>query len=189
MQIVTTAIVAAAAIVQLSPTAKLVRSDPVLVRAVVDGDTVVVAGVGRVRLLGVRAPELGRRYDSGEPFAQEARDRLTSIVLNRWVRLERETMRNPDTHHAAYVLTEDGVFVNALLAREGLVRVTAHARLARLAELQQAESDARAFRRGMWGAAPQAAASGYTRASGARRSPGRRHKPPAQHAKQKPSAQ
>ena len=40
---------------------RVTRSQPVLVRAVVDGDTLDVVSFGRVRLLGIDAPELGTR--------------------------------------------------------------------------------------------------------------------------------
>src|SRR5580765_9093702 len=86
------------------------RSDPVLVRAVLDGDTIDVATFGRVRLLGIDAPEIGRGFDTAAPFARAARDRLAELVLHRWVRLEIEDDRS-DAYgrHLAYVLREDGL--------------------------------------------------------------------------------
>jgi len=129
------------------------RSEPVVVRAVIDGDTIDVVTVGRVRLLGIDAPEIGRGFDTAAPFAREARDRLTTLVLHRYVRLEQESQTlDAYNRHLAYVLREDGMFVNALLVREGLARISARLPLTRLGELQQAEREARAFRRGMWGA-------------------------------------
>jgi len=159
--------------------ARATRSDPLLVRAVVDGDTIDVAALGRVRLLGIDAPEIGRGFDTSAPFAREARDRLSALVLHRWVRLEQEGAAfDAYDRRLAYVLTEDGTFVNAALVREGLARVSARMPLSRLAELQRAESEAQAFRRGMWGAAPQIPAASYTGRSKARRSPtSRTHKP------------
>jgi micrococcal nuclease len=148
------------------------RSDPVLVRRVVDGDTIDVATLGRVRLLGIDAPEIGRGSDTSAPFAREARARLAALVLHRWIRFEQDGAPL-DTYHRrlAYVLTEDGVFVNALLVREGLARVTARVPLSRLDELRRAESDAQAFRRGMWGSTPSIPMPGYTGRSKARRPP------------------
>jgi len=171
MQILPVTLAAAVAILQSwSPTPKIVRSDPVLVRTVVDGDTIDVATVGRVRLLGIDAPELGRGYDTAAPFAKEARDRLTSLILHRWVRLEQEGQPlDKYSRHLAYVLTEDGVFVNAALVGDGLARVTARTPLSRLPELQRAEAEAQAFRRGMWGQTPPVPATGYTRPSGTTR--------------------
>jgi endonuclease YncB( thermonuclease family) len=160
------------AIQTLSPNNRITRSDPVLVRAVIDGDTIDVSTVGRVRLLGIDAPELGRGFDTAAPFARESRERLTSILLHRWIRLEQEgPALDAYNRHLAYVVTEDGQFVNATLVREGLARVSARLPLIRLAELQRAEAEAQAFRRGMWGGTPQIPPTSYTSGSGSSRTP------------------
>ena len=181
MQILIAAAVFAVAVPQTSSfSTRVTRSDPVLVRSVVDGDTIDVATVGRVRLLGIDAPEIGRVFDTPAPFGREARDRLTQLVLHRWVRLEQEgAALDVYSRHLAYVLTEDGQFVNATLVREGLARVSARLPLARLPELQRAEADAQAFRRGMWGAAPPIPAPSYTGRSKASRPPTSRTQTPA----------
>lgn len=130
------------------------RSDPVWVRAVFDGDTIAVSTLGRVRLLGIDAPEIGRGFDTAAPFGREAKERLAALVLHRWVRLETDgPHRDGYQRRLAYVIREDGVFVNAVLVREGLVRVTARQPIVRLDELKRAETEAQRFRRGMWAAA------------------------------------
>ena len=114
------------------------RSDPVLVKAVPNGDTIAVAPFGTVTLLGIDAR------------AADARDRLASLVLSRWVRLEFDD--DPRSHagrRRAYVFTDLNEFVNATLVREGLARV-ARGQFARRAELERAEAEARALRRGIW---------------------------------------
>jgi micrococcal nuclease len=155
-----------------SPRGGVTRSDAVLVRYVFDGDTIDVASIGRVRLLGIDAPETGRGFDTPAPFAADARARLAALVLRRWVRLEYEGVRTDKyNRRLAYVFTEDGQFVNAVLVRDGLARVSARTPLARLRELQRAQADAQASRRGMWRLAlrePQACErpsrrAGYTR--------------------------
>jgi endonuclease YncB( thermonuclease family) len=181
MQILIAVAAAAVAAIQTSPlTARVTRSESVLVRSVVDGDTIDVVSVGRVRLLGIDAPELGRGYDTSAPFGREARERLAQLTLHRWVRLEQEgASLDVYNRHLAYVITEDGLCVNAALVRDGLARVSARQPLTRLAELQRAEGEAQAFRRGMWGSAPQIPAPSYTRRSKASRSPTSRSKTPA----------
>jgi micrococcal nuclease len=119
------------------------------VRTVVDGNTIDVAGYGRVRLAGVRAPKLGRGGLDGEPFARDARERLEGIVTHRFVRLEFPSV---SSRSAAYVLLEDGTFVNALLVREGLARLAGRPAGARGDDLQRAQQQAMGARRGIWGA-------------------------------------
>jgi micrococcal nuclease len=158
MQILIISLVAAVAAIQTpSVNPGLTRSASVMVRAVIDGDTIDVAMIGRVRLLGVDAP---RR---AEPFAREARERLAVLVLRRWVRLEHDGSA-PGVIRA-YVVRDDGLFANAVLVREGLARVNARRAPVRLAELERAEAEARSFRRGLWGSAPQSPGAGYTRRS------------------------
>src|SRR2546426_11676172 len=94
MQILPSVLAAGVALFQLAaPTTRVTRSESVVVRAVFDGDTIDVATYGRVRLLGIDAPEIGRGYDTPAPFGREARDRLASLVLHRWVRLGQEDQR------------------------------------------------------------------------------------------------
>ena len=127
------------------------RSESLLVRAVIDGNTIDVVTFGRVRLLGIDAPKIGRGFDRSAPLALEAREKLGSLVLNHWVRLEHEARNvDPRSRVSAYVVREDGLFVNAALVREGLARVRTRPRLTRLAELERAEREARSFRRGLW---------------------------------------
>ena len=180
MQILIAVALAAVAAIQTSSSARVTRSESVLVRAVIDGDTIDVSRFGRVRLLGIDAPEISHGLDTSAPFGREAHQRLTSLVLHRWVRLEQEgAALDVYNRHLAYVLTEDGLCVNAALVRDGLARVSARQPLTRLPEFQRAEAEAQAFRRGMWGSTPQIPAPSYTRRSKASRPPTSRTKKPA----------
>jgi endonuclease YncB( thermonuclease family) len=139
------------------------RTDPVLVRTVFNGDTIDVAAVGRVRLLGIDVPEVGHGLATSAPFAVEAKARLTALVLHHWVRLEQDGERlDVYNRHLAYVTTGDGLFVNAIMVREGFARVSARTALKRLGELKSAEREAQEARRGIWGSAPSIPATSYT---------------------------
>ena len=166
MQVLLILVYAVVAVFAAPTDRRLPRSELVLVRAVFDGDTIDVTTFGRVRLLGIDAPEIGRGFDTSAPFAFAARDKLASLVLHRWVRLESDgDTTDVYRRRLAYVLTEDGVCANTVLVREGLARVTARLPLARLAELKAAEAEAQSFRKGMWGGAPPSKSPGYTRRS------------------------
>jgi endonuclease YncB( thermonuclease family) len=65
------------------------------------------------------------------------------------VRLERTSGR-AGRNAGAYVWTEDGVLLNALMLREGLAQLSTSGRVARADELAAAEADARSARRGIW---------------------------------------
>jgi micrococcal nuclease len=133
-----------------------------LVTRVIDGDTIDVAGLGRVRLLGIDAPEMGGPFERPAPFAVEAREALQSLALHQWARFECDGDRT-DVYgrRLAYVLLETGVFVNARIVRDGLARVSARRRLRRWDELRSAEAEAQARRRGMWGDRPRVPPESY----------------------------
>ena len=155
MQFLLALAVAAVAAAQTSPALK--RSESLLVRAVIDGDTIDVVTIGPVHLLGIDAPSIGRRSETASPFGREARDRLAALVLHRWIRLEREITRfDAHVRRPAYVMREDGLFVNAVMVPEGLTRLSVRLPSAHLAELQRAEHEAQVFHRGIWGHAGEA---------------------------------
>ena len=178
--------VALAAVQILSTTARLTKSDPVLVTAVHDGESITVQSIGRVRLLGIDAPAIGRGVDPSAPFAREARERLAGLVLNRWISLEFEgPVHDRANRHLAYVITGDGQLVNAVLLRDGFARVAGPASLTRLAELKRAEGEAQTARRGVWGPPPAIAPTSYTRPAGATRSSAPKTSKPTQGKKKK----
>ncbi len=134
-----------------------------LVTRVFDGDTVEAAGVGRVRLLGIDAPEIGGPFERPAPFAIEAREALQALVLHRWVRFECDGARR-DVYGRSlfYISLESGEFINATLVRTGMARVSARTRLRRWDDLRRAEEDAQSRRRGMWGDRPRIPSPSYT---------------------------
>jgi micrococcal nuclease len=134
-----------------------------LVTRVFDGDTVAAAGVGRVRLLGIDAPEMGGRFERPAPFAIEARETLQSLVGQHWVRFECDGQRR-DVYGRSlfYVLLENGELINATLVRAGMARVSARTRLRRWDDLRRAEEEAQSRRRGMWGQQPRVPIPSYT---------------------------
>ena len=53
---------------------------PGRVRYVIDGDTVVLAGGGKVRLIGIDTPELGHDGTVDQPYARQAREFLVALL-------------------------------------------------------------------------------------------------------------
>jgi micrococcal nuclease len=144
LQILTTILVAT--IASQSP---LARPEFVAVRGVVNGSTIDVASYGRIRLAGVKAPRPNHAGLPPEPFAAEARQRLEAMLTHHLVRLE---FPSSSSRTSAYVVLDDGTFVNALLAGEGLVLVTVRGRGLRPDALLRAQATAQAERRGIWSA-------------------------------------
>lgn len=129
------------------------------VRAVVDGDTIVLAepidGADQVRLVGIQAPKLplGRRGFRTWPLAAEAKAALEALVLGKAVDLAFGG-RRLDRHGRllAHLFAADGTWVQGALLRTGMARVYSFSdNRSRIAGLLAEERAARAARRGIWG--------------------------------------
>lgn len=85
---------------------------------VVDGDTIDVEGVGRIRLVGVNTPE------RGQPGYREAKDFVKSMCLGRTVQLDIDDAKRHDKYgRVLAVVYVDGVNLNRELLRRGYAEV------------------------------------------------------------------
>jgi micrococcal nuclease len=130
---------------------------------VVDGDTIVVRLAGqheRVRLIGIDTPESVKPGSPVECFGKEASGHLASLLpQGTVVRLEGDAeQRDRYGRLLAYVYRDpDGLFVNAVMARDGFAQpLTVPPNVAHTAELAAAARSARESRRGLWAACPTA---------------------------------
>jgi micrococcal nuclease len=128
---------------------------------VVDGDTVDVligAGKERVRLLGINTPESVDPRKPVECYGKEASKRTAELLpRGTRVRLVRDVeARDKYGRLLAHIYrVDDGSHVNLTLAREGYARIlTIPPNGADVAELTAAANEARAAKRGLWGACP-----------------------------------
>lgn len=128
-------------------------TEGVTVRHVVDGDSVILTDQRQVRLIGINAPEIGKDGKPDEPLAGTARDRLRELVQGKNVRLEFE--EEPRDHYGrwlAHLVLPDGVSVEEILLKEGLVSAIAiPPNVRQWRRLFETERGARAARRGIWG--------------------------------------
>ena len=123
---------------------------------IVDGDTILVLLDGReerVRYIGVDTPETVAPDRPVECFGTEASAANARLVEGQTVRLERDVSeRDRFGRLLRYVYAGD-VFVNAELVRAGFATaVTFPPDVRETARLRQLERDARAAKRGLWGA-------------------------------------
>ena len=94
------------------------------VKYIFDGDTILLETGQHVRYIGIDAPEMGRDGRKDEFLARESMDFNRSLVRGRRVTLDFDLEKQD--HYGrllAYVFTEKGDMVNALLVRKGLARV------------------------------------------------------------------
>ncbi|HEX8066096.1 MAG TPA: thermonuclease family protein [Thermoleophilaceae bacterium] len=132
------------------------------VERVVDGDTVRLSGAGRVRLIGIDAPEVGAgRTECLGPEASAFARRL----LPPGMRVQYEVGREPRDRYGrllAYVWLADGRLVNQAILERGYATVLRIAPNDRFAPtLQAAEGAARRRGAGVWGRSGCAGAGGH----------------------------
>jgi len=123
-----------------------------LVVQVVDGDTVVLAGGIKVRVLGIDAPEMEKDGRPADFLAHRATAALTELTLTRTVGLSYDRLRYD--HYGrllAYLRLSDQTLVNAELVRRGLARVYFIApNLRYQKDLLAAQQEAIEAQRGVW---------------------------------------
>ena len=132
-----------------------------VVERVVDGDTIIVRGIGRVRLIGVDTPETVHPGRPVEFFGKEASAFTRRLVDGKRVRLEYDQQRTDRYGRTlAYVHLPDGTFVNAEIIRRGYGHAYTRFPFRHLDRFRGLERDALRAGRGLWGsAAPRAPAA------------------------------
>lgn len=118
---------------------------------VVDGDTVVLDGGEKVRLIGVDTPETKDPRRAVQYFGREASAFTKRLVEGKLVRLEYDrTRRDRYGRTLAYLRLEDGTFVNLEIVREGYGFAYTKYPFRYMDEFRNAERHARAERAGLW---------------------------------------
>ena len=126
-----------------------------LVERVVDGDTIIVRGVGRIRLIGVDTPETVDPRRPVEFFGREASAFTKRMLEGQRVRLEYDWQRTDRYGRTlAYVRLLDGTLINAEIIRQGFGHAYTRFPFRYLDEFRQYEREARGAGRGLWGGQP-----------------------------------
>lgn len=120
---------------------------------VVDGDTLLLDGNERVRLIGVNTPESVDPRRPVEKFGKEAASFTRSLVEGKQVRLEFDQERRDRYGRTlAYVYLPDGTLVNEVIIREGYGFAYTRFPYKRMERFRSLEREAREQGRGLWGA-------------------------------------
>jgi endonuclease YncB( thermonuclease family) len=122
-----------------------------LVERIVDGDTLVVSGLGTVRLIGVDTPESVDPRRPVEAYSKEATQFLTNLALGKTVKPEFDVTRTDRFGRTlAYLYLENGTLVNREIIRRGFGHAYVEFPFKYLDEFRRAEQEARGARVGLW---------------------------------------
>lgn len=112
---------------------------------VVDGDTVEIQTEERVRLIGIDSPE------RGDPYYTEARNKLSELVLNKQVRMEKDVSEKDRYGRLLRYLYVGNLFVNLEMVKQGYASVyTYPPDVKHSAQFLAAEQEARNKKVGLW---------------------------------------
>ena len=133
---------------------------------VVDGDTIVVKGIGKVRLIGVDTPETKHPRKPVEYFGKEASAFTKRMVEGKKVRLEYDWQRKDKYKRVlayVYVMTNDvkdmpefknrasiELMLNAELIKQGYGHAYTKYPFKYLEQFRKYEKEARENKRGLW---------------------------------------
>jgi micrococcal nuclease len=91
-----------------------------VVTRIIDGDTLVVSGVGIVRLIGIDTPEMNDSRPAVRELATQASQTLSTLTMGKLVRLEfDQTRKDRYDRTLAYLYLGDDTLVNAGMVRRG----------------------------------------------------------------------
>lgn len=118
---------------------------------VVDGDTIVLDGNEKIRLIGVDTPETVHPQKPVEYFGKEASAFTKKMVEGKQVRLEYDWQRQDKYGRTlAYVFLEDGTFINAEIIKQGYGFAYTKYPFKYLEEFRKYEKEAKENNRGLW---------------------------------------
>lgn len=122
-----------------------------MVTRIVDGDTVVLAQLGTVRLIGVDTPETVDPRKPVQYFGREAAEFLRTLLYGQLVRVEYErSLRDRFQRMLAYVYLPDGTFVNLEIVLQGYGHAYLKYPFRHAEQFRAAERRAREARSGLW---------------------------------------
>lgn len=122
------------------------------VKRIIDGDTIQLTNNEIIRYIGINTPEKNHSNDLIRFFAQKASRKNQSLVEGKFVRLEKD-ISDKDRHGRLlrYVWIGE-LLINDYLIREGYAYVyTLPPNVKYSTQFTQAESEARANKKGLWG--------------------------------------
>jgi micrococcal nuclease len=118
---------------------------------VIDGDTIMLDGHERVRLIGVDTPETVDPRRPVQRFGKEASAFTRNLVQGKKVRMEYDWQRTDKYGRTlGYVYLEDGIFVNAEIVKRGYGFAYVKYPFKFMEEFKGYEREARQAGRGLW---------------------------------------
>lgn len=149
-QDVNQAIAANKTIAQFQTTTKDKKTFQVI--SIADGDTIKLAEIGTVRLIGIDTPETKDPRKPVQCFGQEASNKIGELLTNSSVYLEFDPAQRIDKYGRtlAYVFRNDGLDVNLEMVKQGFAFAYTKYPNPRSGEFVNAQTEAKSKQTGLW---------------------------------------
>lgn len=122
-----------------------------IVTKVIDGDTIDVEKLGRIRYIGVDTPETKHPTKEIEPLGIEAYELNKKLVENKYVKIETDTQQKDKYGRSLAYVYVNKTFVNAYLIESGYAQIlTIPPNIKYTNTFQTLQSEAREANRGLW---------------------------------------
>lgn len=122
------------------------------VTRVVDGDTIVLDGGEKVRLIGVDTPETVHPKKPVEFYGREASAFLKKLIQGKQILVEYGNGgKDKYGRSLAYLYTTDGLFINAEIVKQGYGHAYTRFPFKYMEQFRQLEREAKKAKRGLWG--------------------------------------
>lgn len=127
------------------------NQDEVLVKRVIDGDTIELADGRKVRYIGMDTPETVDPRQPVQCFGKEASEKNKELVEGKQVRLEKDVSETDKYGRLLRYVFIGDLFVNDYLVRQGYASVATFPPDVKYQEqFLQAQKEARENNRGLW---------------------------------------
>ena len=127
------------------------KGDLVLVKRVVDGDTIELDSGQKVRYIGINTPETVDPRTTVQCFGREASAKNKELVEGKKVRLEKDVSETDQYGRLLRYVWVDSVFVNDYLVKEGFAYATAYPPDVKYQALfSSSQTSAQANKKGLW---------------------------------------
>jgi micrococcal nuclease len=122
------------------------------VKRVIDGDTIVVKSIGKVRYIGINTPEIHHPTKGVEYFGQEAYAANQRLVAGKQIRLEYDVQPKDKYGRTLAYVYAGNTFINAKLLEDGYAQVmTIPPNVKHADYFRTLQRKAQTERRGLWG--------------------------------------
>jgi micrococcal nuclease len=122
-----------------------------LVTKVIDGDTIELSDGRKIRYIGIDAPELHHPQKGKECFGEEAHRRNQELVLQKWVKLEKDQSETDRYDRLLRYVKVENTHINEVLVSEGYAVAKAYPPDTMFQELfTKAQSEAQLNNLGVW---------------------------------------